>query len=184
MNNPTEFDGKMLIALPRVKSRIFRQTVVYVHTDNEEGALGFIVNLPMNIEQAESWSKEINWQWPERIYHGGPVDSHMGYILHSPEYALPNTVSLNDCISYTSGGIVVDDINRGTGPNKFTLLVGYCAWQPGQIEAEVERGDWHVADFDETYFFQDLHREHGWEFAVNVEAENHTRKLLDTVDIR
>jgi putative transcriptional regulator len=182
MHNPTEYSGKMLIALPRVKSRIFQQTVVYVHTDNDEGALGFIVNLPMDPDQAEIWSTEINWQWPERIYHGGPVESHMGYILHSPEYAQPNTVQLNSSISYTSGTGIINDINRGIGPSKFTLLVGYCQWHPGQIADEVMRGDWHVAEFDADHFFQDLHREHGWKFAIGIEADNLSKKLLDTVD--
>ncbi len=184
MKNPTPYDGQMLIALPKITDRIFRQTVIYIHTDNEEGALGFIVNLPMEPEQAETWSKQIDWHFPDRIYHGGPMDSHIGYVLHSPDYALPSTMQLNDSISYTSGKPIVDDINRGVGPNQFTLLIGYSAWEPGQLHNEVVDKQWHVADFDADFFFQDLHRENGWEFAVHVEAENHTKKLLEMVDIR
>ena len=99
MYQPGDLNGKMLLAMPQLKSRIFRKSVIYVHTDDADGSLGFITNFQMEQTQAEAWSEEIGWHYPSRIYHGGPVDSHMGFVLHSNDYIQTSTVRLNDSIS-------------------------------------------------------------------------------------
>ena len=61
-------------------------------------------------------------------------------------------------------------------------MTGYCQWGPHQLTEEVYNGLWVEADFDIDYFFNDLDRDQGWEFAVNVAAENKTSQLLNRVD--
>ena len=177
-----DFKGKMLLSMPQINSRVFRKSVIYVHTDDMTGSLGFIANFPMEQQQAETWSKEIGWHWPEKIYHGGPVDSHMGFIVHSNDYAQTSTIRMNDSISYTAGKSVLTDLNRGIGPADFALVVGYCGWAPGQLLEEVARGDWRVADYNDDYFFQPYEKTKSWENAVHLDAENIVKKLIDPVD--
>lgn len=175
------YDEKILIASPRI-SGVFRHTVVCIHSNDETGSTGAIINVRMERSMAESWSEEMNWQYPESIFIGGPVDKRLGYVIHTNDYAHYTSIPLNNYFSFTGGRAIIDDINRGIGPHQFTLNVGYCAWQPGQLEAEIQRGDWIVADFDPDIFFQDLSREAYWEFAMHVAAQQHTEKLLNTVD--
>ena len=35
----------------------------------------------------------------------------------------------------------------------FVVYAGYAGWAPGQLEAEIERGDWHVAPGRSEYVF-------------------------------
>jgi putative transcriptional regulator len=175
------FDQKILIASPKT-SGMFRHTVVYIHTNDETGAAGAILNVRMEQSMAKSWAEEMGWQYPENIHLGGPVEQQLGYVIHTNDYAHYTSIPLNDYFSFTGGRAIISDINRGTGPYQFILNVGYCGWQPGQLEDEVVRGDWIVADFDPNIFFQDFDREAYWEFAVHVAAQQRTEKLLDTVD--
>lgn len=178
----TNTQGKILIATPRVTGKILHKSVIYLHTDDETGAVGVLLNVPMDYDMAVKWSHEIDWHYPDRIYHGGPVDRQLGYVIHSTDYARETSINLNTSLSYTGGRNIVDDINRGVGPMDFLLVTGYCAWQPGQLETEIEHGMWIVADFDEQYFFQDLGRESGWKWAIDLAAANKTTQLLDMVD--
>lgn len=181
----TPYDGKIIIATPKVTSKIFKQSVIYIQTDDDvTGTVGIMTNSPMDRDQATIWSQEIGWQYPERIQHGGPVERQLGYIVHSNDYARDSTVSLNDDLSYTGGKIVVRDINNSHGPHSFVLLTGFCEWQPGQLAAEIDHGMWIAADFDVDYFFHDLGRNDGWNHSINIAAHNYTQKMLDTVDKR
>lgn len=175
-------EGKLLIATPRVTNKLFNKSVIYIHTDDDTGTIGVMLNCPMDNDMAVRWANDINWAFPERIHHGGPVERQLGYVIHSDDYSTESTVTLNNSLCYTGGTSIVIDINRAKGPNKFLLVTGYCQWQPKQLETEVQNNMWNVVDFDEDYFFQDLDREHGWEFAVNIAAQNKTTKLLDMVD--
>lgn len=179
MSNSTE--GKILIATPSVKG-FFRNSVIYIHTSDDTGAMGVVLNVPMDRDMATRWAKEIGWDHPDKIHLGGPVERQLGYIIHTNDYAAETSIHLNDYLSYTGGKGIVEDIQRGIGPSRFILVTGYCSWSPGQLEQEVAKGAWVVTDFDPDYFFQELDREGGWEFAVHVAAQNKTLQLLDMVD--
>jgi putative transcriptional regulator len=172
------FNGKMLLSMPTIGSKIFQNTVIYIHTDNDSGSLGFITNFQMEQSQAKEWSEEIGWHYPQRIYHGGPDADHVGFVLHSNDYMQTTTVRLNDKISYTAGKSILDDIDRGIGPLDVALNVGYCSWEPGQLLKEVERGDWRVTDYDDEFFFATHGRKiDGWEYAISVDANNFVKRL-------
>jgi putative transcriptional regulator len=175
-------EGKILIATPHVTGKIFNQSVIYIHTDDDTGAVGVMLNVPMDYDMAVKWSQELGWEYPEKIYLGGPCERRLGYVIHTADYCQDTSIMLNDEIAYTGGKHIMTDIHYGIGPAKFLLVTGYSAWQPQQLSAEIERGLWMVADFDVDYFFHGLGREAGWKHSVNVAARNATAKLLDTVD--
>jgi len=177
-------DNKILIATPKVNNHMFYKSVIYIHSDDTAGAAGVILNCPMDSEMANRFAQDLGWQYPERILLGGPVDQHLGYIIHSADYVNNTSVRLNDDLRYTSGKSILTDINRGTGPHQFVLVTGYCVWQPHQLQNEIDQGMWLVTDFDIDFFFQNLNREDGWESAINIAAKSATKKILATVDIK
>jgi putative transcriptional regulator len=179
----SKYEGKILIATPNVTGKLFNKCIIFIHTADDTGATGVMLNVPMDYDMAKIWSNEIDWQYPNSIYHGGPIDRQLGYVIHSADYARDTSVHLNDTLSYTGGRAIVDDINRGAGPHQFQLLTGHCLWAPNQLQTEIEHDMWVVTDFDIDYFFQDLDREVGWEFAINLAAGNKANKLLDVIDI-
>lgn len=178
MNN--NFEEKILIASPTVLG-IFRHTVLYIYSNNELGSMGAILNVRMDSTSAKNWSDSMLWPYPEKIHIGGPVEKNLGYVIHTNDYATRTTVPFNDYYSFTGGKNIITDICDGNGPNKFSLMVGYCAWQARQLEDEIERGTWIVSDFDEDSFFQDSDREVYWEHVMHIAAQQRTEKLLEIV---
>jgi len=171
--------GKLLIATPKITNSVFNKSVVYIHTDDDTGSIGVMLNKRMDYDMAVAWGKQIGWEHPNAVFQGGPVERQLGYVIHSTDYARDTSVQLNSVLSYTGGRYIVDDINRGIGPNQFVLLTGYCQWQPYQLDTELALGWWTLADFDEEFFFQGLDRDAGWEHAINVAAENKAASILD-----
>ena len=179
----TSANGKIIIATPKITNRMFEKSVIYIHSDDETGAVGVMLNRPMEEEMAVQFSKDIGWQFPSRVFHGGPIERQLGYVIHSNDYASNASIYLNDYISYTGGKSIVYDINRGIGPSEFILVTGYCAWQPKQLAGEILAGMWTGTGFDIDFFFQTLDKDRGWEHAINIAAQNKTKELLEPVDI-
>jgi putative transcriptional regulator len=177
-------NGKLLIASLNVKNKLFQKSVIYLHTDDDTGSVGFMLNMRMENELAIRWSQEIDWHFPDRIQSGGPVDRQLGYIIHSSDYARESSVILNNNLIYTGGHRIIDDINRSIGPANFILLTGYCIWNPTQLNLEIENKMWSVVDFDKDLFFKNLNKTQYWDHAIAVSAANKTSQLLNMIDNR
>lgn len=176
-------NGKILISTPKNNIELYYNTIIYVHHDTEDGAVGVMLNRPMDQEIAERFSQDIEWMYPEKMFLGGPLASRIGYVIHTNDYASTATVPVNDSLSYTNGTQIIFDINRGLGPSQFVLATGHCQWLPGQIDEEIASGLWIEVDYDEDYFFQNFNREDYWDYACHLAAMNTTNKLFETVDI-
>ena len=76
------------------------------------------------------------------IYFGGPVQIGMGMILHDHRYETKGTLNISKSISLSSNTNIINDISNGNGPDEFKFAVGYAGWDKGQLEKEIENGDW------------------------------------------
>jgi putative transcriptional regulator len=174
--------GKILIATTKMTDYVFQNSVIYVHTDDDTGSIGVILNISMEPTMAMKFAEDINWPHPTEIHLGGPVEPQLGYVIHTNDYARETSIMLNDALCYTGGRHIVDDIHRSVGPYEFVLMTGYCQWAPHQLTEEVYNGLWIETEFDIDYFFNNLGREEGWEFAVHIASENKTNNLLNMFD--
>jgi putative transcriptional regulator len=172
-------EGKILIATPSVTNNLFRKSVIYIHTDDSVGAMGIMLNIPMETSIAANFASEIDWNYPDQIRHGGPIDQQLGYVIHSTDYGCSTSINLNTDIGYTVGRHVITDINAGYGPSDFMLVTGYCQWQPQQLDTEIENEMWTIAEFDTNFFFQGKTRDAEWIDAVNIAASQQASLLLD-----
>ena len=48
----------------------------------------------------------------------------------------------------------MQDIAQGKGPDHFMVTLGYAAWEPGQLEIEIQQNDWLVTPFQKTILFE------------------------------
>jgi putative transcriptional regulator len=174
--------GKILIATTKMTGYVFPNSVIYIHTNDDTGSIGIMLNVAMEHNMAMRFAEDINWPHPDSIHLGGPIEPQLGYVIHTNDYARDTSVMLNDALCYTGGRQIVDDIHRAVGPSDFVLMTGYCQWAPHQLADEVANGLWVETEFDLDYFFNDLGREQGWEFAVHIASENKTTHLLNMVD--
>ena len=176
-----DYKNTILIAKIPLSNTMFGHSVIYVHEHNEDGTAGFILNWQLEPAIASTYSKSINWPYPDLMYFGGPVKTEFGHILHSNDYAKVTTKPLNEHVSYTNENMVITDLSRALGPSNFMLSFGHCAWGNGQLEHEVENGAWAVTKFDERFMWQRKPKLDYWDYGIHLMAENEVKLLLADV---
>lgn len=139
--------GQMLVATPLIDSGCFQKSVIYVFAHSAEGAMGLIVNQPLELvnyasllEGMDLPKEAANQKMP--VFFGGPVERARGFVLHSAEYAREFTLARGAELSVTASSAILSDIVAGNGPKQAALAVGYAGWSAGQLEAEIEANSW------------------------------------------
>jgi putative transcriptional regulator len=162
--------GQLLIASPRMRDPRFQRTVILMVQHSKEGALGITINRPVTERPLASLleglgEKESTVDGNVTIYAGGPVQPQIGFVIHSADYKIPQTLVINGRFSMTQSREVLRDIGHKRGPRKSLVAFGYAGWAPGQLEAELSRDDWLVAPADTQLVFDEA-RERVWEQAM------------------
>ena len=135
---------------------IFSKSLIYICEHDKDGSMGLIINKPMISENAadiilQTGLADIN-PAPE-IYFGGPVNLEMGLILHDAGYNIEGTLSISKSVALTSNKKIIADLKNGDGPCEFRFSFGYAGWGKGQIEREIENGDWLLMPADDKFIF-------------------------------
>ena len=91
------------------------------------------------------------------IGHGGPVDEHRGFVLHSVDYCGESTIPISETVFLTSTTHVLRMIASGRGPDRSAISLGYSGWGPGQLEAEMLDNSWLTLDADPVLVFDQDH---------------------------
>ena len=152
-------EGKLLIAMPGMLDPRFEKSVIFMCAHSHDGAMGLIINKPIDgISFHELMMKfDINVMPGATslpILFGGPVQMGRGFVLHSADYASPDTsMSVSGEYSLTATVDVLRAIAEGHGPKKAVLALGYAGWGTGQIEAEIMANGWIHCDADEHILF-------------------------------
>ena len=150
--------GMLLVATPELADPNFSHTVVLILQDDDTGALGLIVNRPLGEVSAKKRLAKLDLilEGPDsqiEMYEGGPVQPETGFVLHDDGYKRPDTAQVAPGIAVTGDKAVIKDIAEGKGPKHSLPLIGYAGWGPGQLDAEIGRGDWTVIAADPKLIF-------------------------------
>jgi len=139
------FSNNFLISMPHLNDSIFNKSLIYVCEHNKLGAMGLIINKPMSPENIQNILIEIGLEQLKpsvEVYFGGPVQVETGMILHDNKYQTNDTINISKSISLSSNINIINDIKNGAGPNEYKLTLGYAGWDAGQLEDEIQNGDW------------------------------------------
>jgi len=132
--------GHVLIAPPSMPDQRFqRAVIVLVQHDQEQGTLGFCVSQPTDrtLDQLHIQATR-GQQMPDLTVHwGGPVQPRALWLLHTPEWREEDTIEVTPELSMTSTATMFERIRDRDLPDQWLLLAGFCAWRPGQLEAEL-----------------------------------------------
>jgi len=135
--------------MPNMADPNFFRSVTYLCDHHSEGAMGIIINRPLNIYLSEialqigCSAEQINQHCSEiQIFDGGPVSTDRGYILHSPHGKWQNTLKISDSVSLTTSQDILEAIISGEQPDKYIIALGYAGWGSGQIEYEIAENAW------------------------------------------
>jgi putative transcriptional regulator len=153
--------GQILIAMPGMADPRFEKSVVLVCAHSDEGAMGLIVNKPLEDLSFSGLLEHLDIPLgPEgrdiRVLFGGPVERGRGFVLHSPDWArgrAAGTMVVPGGLEMTATLDILEALARGDGPGKALLALGYSGWGPGQLEAEIARNDWLTCDAPEGVLF-------------------------------
>ncbi|MCP4677481.1 MAG: YqgE/AlgH family protein [Deltaproteobacteria bacterium] len=150
-----------LVAAPQLKDPNFERAVILMlEHDDEEGALGLIINRKAQVDLATVVS-EMKLSVPEMLeidkhpplLVGGPVSPERGWILHTPDWDGPETRSVSDDLCVTSSVDILDAIVSHNGPSKYRLYLGYSGWGPHQLVGEIKTGAWITVPFESDLVF-------------------------------
>ena len=138
--------GMLLLASPELLDPNFVATVVLLLDADEDGAMGVVINRPSPvpvISVLAEWGDIV--AEPEVLFRGGPVspEGALAVALLRDHHAVPpglrpvaDRLAIVDLEGEAYGiDAAVDGIR---------IFAGYAGWGAGQLEVEIEGGDWYV----------------------------------------
>ncbi|MGH8224261.1 MAG: YqgE/AlgH family protein [Woeseiaceae bacterium] len=139
--------NQLLIAMPGMPDPNFNNTVTLICEHNSDGALGIVINRPLNINLGGLFAQlavadAVRAAALQPVMNGGPVARERGFVLHEPGAAFESSVAVSGDIQLTLSRDVLDAIAAGTGPAKSLVALGYAGWEAGQLEAEMLDNTW------------------------------------------
>lgn len=160
--------NQFLIAMPGMGDDNFAGSVVYMCEHTERGALGLVINKPIDIKLRNLFEKvdltldrEDLAEAP--VYFGGPVQTERGFVLHERlsgegveggeggHYS--STLSIPGGLEMTTSKDVLEALSQGAGPKKVLVTLGYAGWSAGQLEEEIGRNGWLTVDAEPSIIF-------------------------------
>jgi len=151
-----DLTNQFLIAMPGMADDTFAGTVVYLCEHTDKGALGLVINKPIDIKLKNLFEKvELTLDRPdladEPVYFGGPVQTERGFVLH--ERLSDEGGHYNSSLPIPGGELemttskdVLEALSHGAGPKKVLVTLGYAGWSAGQLEEEIGRNGWLTVD--------------------------------------
>lgn len=139
--------NNFLIAMPTLEDPYFSKALIYVCEHTRNGALGIIVNRPLELNLA-SLLEKVNITFERQdladlpVYFGGPVQMDRGFVLHRAGGTWQSTLAISPEIALTSSRDVLDAVAREGVPSEIIVSLGYAGWDAGQIEEEMAQNSW------------------------------------------
>ena len=174
-------ENQFLIAMPSLSDDYFNKTVTYICEHNDEGAMGLIINMPVNItlhdllkqieenDQKESAAIKnepelekssvpsedltLAHSLEQLVLSGGPISQNRGFVLHRTQTGWKSSLALSDDIMITTSKDILMALGTDKAPEQFMVTLGYAGWGPGQLEAELQNNSWLTIDADSDILF-------------------------------
>jgi putative transcriptional regulator len=169
--------NQFLIAMPSLADPNFFHSVTYICEHNENGAMGIVINRPLEIDLGVVLD-HMNLKSPDEsvgrqtVFLGGPVECERGFVLHEPLDDWDSTMPITESIGITSSRDILQAICAGRGPRHALVALGYAGWGGGQLEQEMVDNAWLSGPADSDIMF-----------SVPVEDRWHAAARMAGVDL-
>lgn len=164
-----EDDGQavLLVAHPRLEGSDFGRAVVVVAFPQDTGPMGVVLNRPMGVSLGSLFDESPGVaDRDDPVYAGGPVQQDaVLFIFRAAEHPLKALPVVENVYLSADGKLFDQLMAHPAEAASQRFFVGYSGWAEGQLDAEIERGDWLVlpADADVIY---DMPAESMWETLI------------------
>jgi putative transcriptional regulator len=140
--------GRLLVATPAVEGDVFHRSVILMLHHDEGGAQGVVLNKPLEAEVdavLPGWQRVVTA--PHVLFQGGPVSTNSALGLAT----VPGGSAEPLGVKRLFGSIGLVDLDAPTPVvaaelGGMRIFAGYAGWEGGQLEGEIQRGDWYVVD--------------------------------------
>jgi putative transcriptional regulator len=148
--------GSSLTATAVLNSTDFENAVIFIHQSDIDGVIGFVVNKVF--DRGLNELAEFADSKPILLYDGGPVDKEHLFVLHRrPELITGSRHITGDIFFGGDFGQVLSLLNNGQlRENDIRIFIGYCGWDPGQLEEEIDEGSWQISNTDTKNLFHSM----------------------------
>ena len=157
--------------MPHIKDPFFSRSVVYICEHNANGAMGLIINKKLSDSDLDKVFNKVptidesSILPSSALYFGGPVMLENRIIIHHSSYSSPDSIFISKSISITSRQDILKGLKR-VEKIPFKLMLGHSGWSEGQLEREIENGDWLIQDTTSDFVFN-LPSKQMWEHAAS-----------------
>ena len=172
MSSETNLTNHFLIAMPGLEDPNFFHTVTYICEHTSDGAMGIVINRPMDLHLADIFEQleiEITSRGikEQPVYLGGPVQSDRGFVLHDSSTTWNSTLKITPEISVTTSLDILEAIASDKGPAESLIALGYAGWGAGQLESELAQNAWLSGPAKSDIIFQRDSQER-WQAAADL----------------
>ncbi|MCP4956453.1 YqgE/AlgH family protein [Photobacterium aquimaris] len=151
-----------LVAMPTMEDPNFKHSVIYVCEHNDEGAMGIIINQPIEISIADMLEQidiertlplvdPLSLEYP--VLNGGPVAEDRGFVLHTLQAGYDSTITITPQLAVTTSLDILAQLGTQQAPQKFIVALGYAGWDEGQLEQELADNNWLTIEANNTIIF-------------------------------
>jgi putative transcriptional regulator len=146
--------GRVLISEPLLSDTYFKRSVVIVTEYSEQGAVGFVLNKPIDIPLNDVLDDFPNFD--AKVYIGGPVEKDTIHFLHTLGEVVPNSVHIIDNIYWGGDFDTLKDLVAAgiVKSDQVRFFLGYSGWNPKQLDEEIENNAWLVTEMDAEKIMQ------------------------------
>ncbi len=154
----TNLTNHFLIAMPAMADPNFSRTLTFIAEHNDEGALGVIINRPIDMDLGELFEKiEIGLDSSaiarQSVYFGGPVQTDRGFVLHRPAGEWHSSLKVSEELALTSSKDILESLGNSGLPGDVLVALGYAGWSAGQLEQELAQNAWLTVAADPRIIF-------------------------------
>ena len=162
--------NQFLIAMPQLQDMNFSHTLTYICEHNEYGAMGIVINRPLDITVSDIFKHlsmpEHKTRFDQRpVFIGGPVQTERGFVIHKSSSQWESSLQVSDNIQLTTSADILNAMAHNEGPAESLIALGYAGWGAGQLEEEMAENSWLSSPANSDIIFN-TPSDHRWEAAA------------------
>lgn len=153
----------LLVARSELPDPNFRDSVVLVMNNIGPVPAGVIVNRPTKIAVSRLFPDlERLAQLHDKLYFGGPVEIESVWFLFRTDAPREHAIRALDGVYVSANRELLRELlGRDKPMDGLRIFIGHSGWAPGQLEAEIARGDWTFTPAEADAIFN-RKSEHPW----------------------
>src|SRR5262245_34052993 len=170
--------GRFLVATRGMADPEFEESVALLLDADDGGATAVVVNRPSDVKLSTLLPAVAALRERSDVaFLGGPVlPTHLVVLVRGKPVSGTAERLFADVHVLTARQAIRDALAAGIPRQRLRAYVGHAGWMPGQLDAEIQEGDWIVIAADPALVFAE-HAETVWRQLIERSEGNWTRTI-------